>query len=85
MGIGSMSGSRRAVFLDRDGVLNRAIVVEGKPYPPPSADALEIVPAAGEVLESLKLQGFLLMSSPINRMSPEGSKPARRWKGFTMC
>ena len=22
------------------------------------------------------------MSSPINRMSPEGSKPARRWKGF---
>ena len=26
--------SRRAVFLDRDGVINRAIVREGKPYPP---------------------------------------------------
>ena len=25
---------KRAVFLDRDGVINRAIVRDGKPYPP---------------------------------------------------
>ena len=28
----------RAVFLDRDGVINRAIVRDGKPYPPAAAD-----------------------------------------------
>ena len=26
----------RAVFLDRDGVINRALVHDGKPYPPQS-------------------------------------------------
>ena len=35
MGIGRLSPPRRcAVFLDRDGVLNRAIVRDGKPFPP---------------------------------------------------
>ena len=40
---------RRAIFLDRDGVLNRAVVRDGKPYPPASLDELDIpaaVPAA---------------------------------------
>jgi D-glycero-D-manno-heptose 1,7-bisphosphate phosphatase len=40
MGIGALASRRRAVFLDRDGVLNRAVVREGKPYPPTSVDAL---------------------------------------------
>ena len=35
---------RRAVFLDRDGVVNRAVLREGKPYPP--ADAFRPAPAA---------------------------------------
>ena len=34
----------RAVFLDRDGVLNRADVRDGKPYPPATVEALEINP-----------------------------------------
>ena len=43
MGIGPVTRrARRAVFLDRDGVLNRAIVKDGKPYPPQSLDELEI-------------------------------------------
>ena len=43
VGIGAMSqGLARAVFLDRDGVLNRPVVREGKPYPPASADELEV-------------------------------------------
>ena len=42
MGVGPMSqGSpargNRAVFLDRDGVLNRAMVRDGRPYPPATA------------------------------------------------
>jgi D-glycero-D-manno-heptose 1,7-bisphosphate phosphatase len=51
--------SRRAVFLDRDGVLNRAVVRDGKPYPPPSLDALEILPGVSEALGRLRAAGFL--------------------------
>ena len=35
---------KRAVFLDRDGVLNRAIVRDGRPYPPRNVSELEILP-----------------------------------------
>lgn len=51
----------RAVFLDRDGVLNRAIVREGKPYPPPSAAEMEIADGAPAALARLKDRGFLLL------------------------
>jgi D-glycero-D-manno-heptose 1,7-bisphosphate phosphatase len=47
-----MSSVRRyAVFLDRDGVLNRAIVRAGKPYPPDSPADLEILPGVPEAIE----------------------------------
>ena len=38
---------RRAVFLDRDGVLNRAVLREGKPYPPSTLAELRLLPACG--------------------------------------
>ena len=50
---------RRAVFLDRDGVINRAVVRHGKPYPPDSAETLEILPGVAGALESLRAAGFL--------------------------
>jgi D-glycero-D-manno-heptose 1,7-bisphosphate phosphatase len=50
---------RRAVFLDRDGVLNRAFVRNGKPYPPSSVQELEILPGVKEALERLHDAGFL--------------------------
>jgi len=53
--------SQRAVFLDRDGVINRAIVRNGKPYPPPSMDELEILPGVPEALQRLHDAGFLLI------------------------
>ena len=52
---------QRAVFLDRDGVLNQAIVRDGKPYPPASVDELVILPDAPSALQSLKQAGFLLL------------------------
>jgi len=61
MGIGSLASGRRAVFLDRDGVLNRAVVRDGKPYPPNSVDALEILPGVPDALADLKTAGFLLL------------------------
>ena len=52
---------RRAVFLDRDGVLNEAVVRDGKPYPPPSVAAMKIVESAAADLARLKSLGFLLL------------------------
>ena len=49
------------MFFDRDGVLNRAMVREGKPYPPSTVAELEIVEGAAEGLQRLKALGFLLL------------------------
>jgi D-glycero-D-manno-heptose 1,7-bisphosphate phosphatase len=52
---------KRAVFLDRDGVLNRAIVRDGKPHPPPNVSELEILPGVEEALKALRAAGYLLI------------------------
>ena len=49
------------MFLDRDGVINRALARAGKPYPPARAAELEIVPEAPAALAELKRRGFLLI------------------------
>jgi D-glycero-D-manno-heptose 1,7-bisphosphate phosphatase len=51
----------RAVFLDRDGVINRAVVREGRPYPPASVAELEYLPRVAEALEKLRRAGFRLI------------------------
>jgi len=51
----------RAVFLDRDGVINRPVVREGKPYPPSSLVEFEILPGVPEACRALKELGFLLV------------------------
>jgi D-sedoheptulose 7-phosphate isomerase len=52
---------RRAVFLDRDGVINRAFVRDGKPFPPPTPQELEIIPGVPEALRDLKSHGYELL------------------------
>src|SRR5580700_9511909 len=54
------SGKRRAVFLDRDGVINRAFVRDGKPFPPATLQELEILPGVPEALHQLKQHGYKL-------------------------
>jgi D-glycero-D-manno-heptose 1,7-bisphosphate phosphatase len=54
-------GPLKAVFLDRDGVLNRAILRKGKPHPPDTVEELEILPDVPEALAALKAGGFLLL------------------------
>jgi D-glycero-D-manno-heptose 1,7-bisphosphate phosphatase len=51
----------RAIFLDRDGVLNRALVREGRPYPPPRVEDVEIYAGLREQLQRLKDLGFILI------------------------
>jgi D-glycero-D-manno-heptose 1,7-bisphosphate phosphatase len=50
-----------AVFLDRDGVINRAVVRDGKPYPPDTVDELEVLPGVAEALARLKAAGYALV------------------------
>jgi D-glycero-D-manno-heptose 1,7-bisphosphate phosphatase len=51
----------QAVFLDRDGVINRALTRDGKPYPPSGLDEFEILPGVDEACHRLKQAGFLLI------------------------
>lgn len=52
---------QRAVFLDRDGVLNRALVRDGRPHPPVSVTDFELYPDVAEGCARLKAAGFLLV------------------------
>ena len=52
---------RRAVFLDRDGVINRALERDCKPYPPRNLAEFEILPGVPEACAKLKGAGFLLV------------------------
>ena len=51
----------KAVFLDRDGVLNNSIIIDGKPYPPKSVDELIIPEGVREGLQKLSKQGYILI------------------------
>ncbi len=53
--------SKRAIFLDRDGVINKAVVRDGKPYPPENPAQVEILPGVEEALTIFKQAGFLLI------------------------
>lgn len=53
--------STAAVFLDRDGVLNDAMVRERRPYAPTSADQVTIAPDARAALAELREAGFRLI------------------------
>jgi D-glycero-D-manno-heptose 1,7-bisphosphate phosphatase len=50
---------RRAVFLDRDGVLNAPVIRDGKPYPPATLASLKILPGVDKALSSLRAAGYL--------------------------
>jgi D-glycero-D-manno-heptose 1,7-bisphosphate phosphatase len=51
----------RAVFLDRDGVINRPLVRAGQPFPPSSLEEFEILPGVLEACQIFKNLGFLLV------------------------
>ena len=49
------------VFLDRDGVLNRAFPEDGTTRPPWNVDELELLPGVPEAIERLRAAGFALV------------------------
>ena len=60
-GAGSTRGARRrAVFLDRDGVLAEAIVrADGSSYAPTRVEEFVLVPGAGQQVQRLREAGFI--------------------------
>jgi D-glycero-D-manno-heptose 1,7-bisphosphate phosphatase len=52
---------RKAVFLDRDGVINRALVSGGKPHPPAGIKEIELLPDVESALHQLKEAGYMLI------------------------
>lgn len=51
----------KAVFLDRDGVVIRSIVRDGKPFPAQTLDEVELEPDAEAALAMLHGAGYLLI------------------------
>jgi D-glycero-D-manno-heptose 1,7-bisphosphate phosphatase len=52
---------KRAVFLDRDGVVNRAMVRNGKPYPPDTLEEFVLLPGVEHAVIALREAGFLII------------------------
>ena len=48
----------RAVFMDRDGVINRAVVTDGKSYPPATLEAFEILPGVAATIDAFRAAGL---------------------------
>lgn len=53
----------KAIFLDRDGVLNESIVKNGKPYPPANLTELRMADDVLPALQLLKSLGYLLIGA----------------------
>lgn len=51
--------NNKALFLDRDGVINKAYVRDGKPYPPSNMEELVVLDGVKDALNLSKEMGFL--------------------------
>ena len=70
--------ARPAVFLDRDGVLNEALVIDGRPHPPESADDLIVRPDTIEACKCLHDAGLLLV---VVTNQPDIARGQQTWEG----
>jgi D-glycero-D-manno-heptose 1,7-bisphosphate phosphatase len=68
---------QRAAFLDRDGVINHAIVREGRPYPPANVAELTVLPGVPESLLRLRRAGFLAIVVTNQPDAARGATPRK--------
>jgi D-glycero-D-manno-heptose 1,7-bisphosphate phosphatase len=53
--------TRKAVFLDRDGVLNEAVYVDGVPVPPRNVSEFRLIDGVVDAVNRLRSVGFILI------------------------
>jgi D-glycero-D-manno-heptose 1,7-bisphosphate phosphatase len=58
---GRSDPARPAVFLDRDGVLNRSLLRDGRPVAPRSLRDFRLLPGVGRAVASLREAGYLIV------------------------
>jgi D-glycero-D-manno-heptose 1,7-bisphosphate phosphatase len=51
----------KAVFLDRDGVINDTVIRNGKSYPPPNLESYTFLPGVKEAVKQLKQTGYFIV------------------------
>ncbi|MDZ4677680.1 MAG: HAD family hydrolase [Oligoflexia bacterium] len=51
----------KAVFLDRDGVINEGVIRGGKPYPPQTVAEFKLLPGVSEAVMALKKAGYKII------------------------
>ena len=56
-----MKNINRAVFLDRDGVINRVIIKHKKPYAPLELNKLKILAGVKKAIKELRKSGWLII------------------------
>ena len=69
----------KAVFLDRDGVINRSLVLNGKPFAPTHLKDFKILPGVSESLLNLKAGGYLTV---VVTNQPDLSTGKQTWKSL---
>jgi D-glycero-D-manno-heptose 1,7-bisphosphate phosphatase len=56
-----VSTERPAVFLDRDGVINKSVVERGIPHPPATLDEFELLEGVDEAVERIRQAGYAVV------------------------
>ena len=69
------SSYRPAVFLDRDGTLNRQVIRDGVPYPPATIGEFELFPGVPEVCAQLAAAGYVLVVATNQPDVGRGTQP----------
>jgi D-glycero-D-manno-heptose 1,7-bisphosphate phosphatase len=70
-----MTMSKRAVFLDRDGVLNANLVRDGHPYAPRTLEEFRLLPGVEEAVQRAKEAGFMTIIATNQPDVPSGITP----------
>jgi D-glycero-D-manno-heptose 1,7-bisphosphate phosphatase len=66
---------RPAVFLDRDGTLNRQIIRDSKPYPPATVEEFDLFPGVPEACAQLAAAGYVLVVATNQPDVGRGTQP----------
>jgi D-glycero-D-manno-heptose 1,7-bisphosphate phosphatase len=69
----------RAIFLDRDGVINQSIVINGKPFAPTKLEHFKILPGVIEALNRFKNAGF---KTVVVTNQPDITTGKQTWKSL---